>query len=186
MAESSSQNYQGNLKTTSPREVASPSICSTMWMLKTVPAKERRPDVRPPRLGCYTTTLFEWRPAMMTTRNLRDDSSNRGGIRAQRGHYRERVRRPDRRNLCRASQPQAARASTATEPGGQLTLTTMVENVPRLSRRHSRPGTDRADAQAGASFREPSFCSGAVTAVDFSKRPSADYGRQGKSIPPKP
>ena len=50
------------------------------------------------------------------------------------------------------------------EAGGQLMLTTLVENWPGLSRRHHGTGSHGRDARAGADNSAPSIIQGQVTA----------------------
>jgi thioredoxin reductase (NADPH) len=69
-----------------------------------------------------------------------------------------------------ARQPRARRLRRL-QYGGQLMLTTEVENFPRLSERHHGPGTDGEFPRAGRALRIEDLQNVDVTKVDFSQRP---------------
>ena len=71
----------------------------------------------------------------------------------ERHHHRVRPGRPDRRALHRARQSASRSLIEGLEAGGQLMLTTLVENFPGLPRRHHGPGSDGRDARAGGAVR---------------------------------
>ena len=67
------------------------------------------------------------------------------------------------------------------EAGGQLTLTTLVENFPGFRDGHPGSGPDGGNARAGAHFGTE-IVQGQVTAVDLRQRPSAITLADGRRI----
>ena len=66
------------------------------------------------------------------------------------------------------------------QPGGQLTITTDVENYPGLRRRHPGPVADGADARRRPSMSAPQIVNDHIIAVDLSRRPFRLNGDSGE------